>query len=383
MRIETSLPVNKEYSKSAGESEMREKAYLVLENGKVFEGFLLGAAGEVIGEIVFTTGMTGYLETLTDKSYYGQIISHTFPLIGNYGVIPEDFESDTISARGYIVKHVCREPSNFRSSGDLDTFLKKRGIIGLCGIDTRELTRILREQGTMNGMITANPENADLEEIKSYSIRNAVERVSVKEKQVLNPNGKYTVALLDFGYKENIVRELVKRNCKVILFPHYAPASTVIEHRPDGIMLSNGPGDPADNPLIIKNLGRLQKSGIPIFGICLGHQLLALSRGFKTKKLKYGHRGANQPVKDLTTGRMFISSQNHGYYVTNESIDKSVARLWFVNLNDNTCEGIKYLNAPVFSVQFHPEGCGGPKDTGFLFDEFLREAAKYAALQKY
>lgn len=380
MKIEKSLSMEKKPVKSSGGVEGREKAYLVLETGKIFEGFSLGAAGEVTGEIVFTTGMTGYLETLTDKSYYGQIISHTFPLIGNYGVIPEDFESDSISARGYIVKHLCREPSNFRSRGGLDTLLKQRGITGLYGIDTRELTRILREQGTMNGMITTNPEHADLDGIKAFSIKNAVERVSVKEKQVLNQDGKYTVALLDYGYKENIARELIKRNCKVILFPHDTPANTVIEHRPDGIVLSNGPGDPADNPVIIKNLSRLLSSGIPIFGICLGHQLLALSEGFKTKKLKYGHRGANQPVKDLFAERMFISSQNHGYYVTNESIDKSRARLWFVNLNDNTCEGIKYLNAPAFSVQFHPEGCGGPKDTGFLFDEFLREAAKYAAL---
>jgi len=383
MKTEKSLSTEKKPAKPTGKAEGQEKAYLLLENGKIFEGFSLGAAGEVTGEIVFTTGMTGYLETLTDKSYYGQIISHTFPLIGNYGVIPEDFESDTISARGYIVKHLCREPSNFRSRGDLDSFLRQRGIVGLCGIDTRELTRILREQGTMNGMITTNPENADLDEIKAFSIKNSVEMVSVREKQVLSTNGNYTVALLDFGYKENIARELIKRNCNVILFPHDTPAETVIGHKPDGIVLSNGPGDPADNHGIIKNLSLLLKSGVPIFGICLGHQLLALSHGFKTKKLKYGHRGANQPVKDLFAGRVFISSQNHGYYVTNESIDKSKARLWFVNLNDNTCEGIKYQNAPAFSVQFHPEGCGGPKDTGFLFDEFLREAAKYAALQKY
>lgn len=359
------------------------QAFLVLENGKIFEGFSLGAVGEVIGEIVFTTGMTGYLETLTDKSYYGQIILHTFPLIGNYGMIPEDFESDTVSAYGYIAKHVCHKPSNFRNKGGLDAFLRERNIVGLCGIDTRELTRILREQGTMNGMITMNPGNANLDKIKAYSVKNAVESVSVKQKAVVNPDGKYAVALLDFGYKENIVRELVKRNCKVTLLPHDTPANRIIDQRPDGIVLSNGPGDPADNPVVINNLKQIVNSGIPIFGICLGHQLLALSHGFKTHKLKYGHRGANQPVKDLNTGRLFITSQNHGYFVTNESIDQSAARLWFLNLNDNTCEGIQYLNAPVFSVQFHPEGCGGPKDTVFLFDQFMMEVEKYAAGQKH
>ncbi|MGI6777729.1 MAG: carbamoyl phosphate synthase small subunit [Acetivibrionales bacterium] len=361
----------------------KNKTFLILEGGKIFEGFSFGAVGEVIGEIVFTTSMTGYIETLTDKSYYGQIILQTFPLIGNYGVIPEDFESKTISACGYIAKHVCHNPSNFRSNGTLDTFLRERNIIGLCGIDTRELTKLLREQGSMNGMITMNPENADLDKIKSYSVKNAVEKVSVKEKVIVNHDGKYNVVLLDFGYKENIVRELTKRNCKVVLLPHDTPANTIIDQRPDGIVLSNGPGDPADNPVLIKNIKQLVNSSIPTFGICLGHQLLALSYGFKTKKLKYGHRGANQPVKDLNTGHLFISSQNHGYFVTNGSIDKSVARQWFINLNDNTCEGLQYLNAPVFSVQFHPEGCGGPKDTEFLFDKFLKGVREYAAGQEY
>ncbi|HHW31200.1 MAG TPA: carbamoyl phosphate synthase small subunit [Clostridiaceae bacterium] len=357
---------------------MNSKAFLVLENGKIFEGFSFGTVGEVTGEIVFTTGMTGYLETLTDKSYFGQIILHTFPLIGNYGVIPEDFESNVISARGYIVKQVCSKPSNFRSNGDIDSFLRERNIVGLWGIDTRELTKVLREQGTMNGMITTDPEKADLDKIRSYSIKNAVESVSVKEKKVLNPHGRYTIALLDFGFKENIARELIKRNCKVILLPHDTPADMVIDQRIEGIVLSNGPGDPADNPLIINNLKHLVNSGIPIFGICLGHQLLALSQGFSTRKLKYGHRGANQPVKDFDTGRLYITSQNHGYYVTSESIDKSIAQPWFININDNTCEGLQYINYPVFSVQFHPEGCGGPRDTDFLFDMFLEKVEEYA-----
>lgn len=358
---------------------MANKAYLVLETGKTFEGYSFGAENEVIGEVVFTTGMTGYLETLTDKSYYGQIIMQTYPLIGNYGVIPEDFESDTISAIGYIAKDVCTDPSNFRSRGDLGTFLMERGIPGLCGVDTRELTKTLREQGTMNGIITRDPKTADLDKVRAYSVKKAVESVSIKEKTTVNDGGRYTVVLLDFGYKENIVRELVQRDCKVVIMPHDSTAAEILDQKPDGIMLSNGPGDPADNPGIISNLKQLVSFKVPTFGICLGHQLLALAHGFETRKLKYGHRGSNHPVKDLETGQLYISSQNHGYYVVNESIDSNVAQLSFINLNDRTCEGIKYLNSPTFSVQFHPEGSGGPKDTVHLFDVFLKEADAYAA----
>lgn len=362
---------------------MLNKAYLVLETGKIFEGYSFGADKDVIGEVVFTTGMTGYLETLTDKSYYGQIVMHTYPLIGNYGVIPEDFEGDRISAYGCIVKDICTDPSNFRSRGDLGTFLKERGIPGLCGIDTRELTKTLREQGTMNGLITRDPKKADLDEIRAYLVKKAVESVSVKEKTIINNEGLYTIVLLDFGYKESIVKELAKRNCRVVIMPHDATVKDILDQKPDGIMLSNGPGDPADNPGIISNLKRLVSSGIPIFGICLGHQLLALAHGFETRKLKYGHRGSNHPVKDIETGRLYITSQNHGYYVVNESIDSSVAEISFINLNDRTCEGIRYLHSPAFSVQFHPEGCGGPKDTVHLFDAFLEEVGACAAGEAY
>jgi len=365
-----------------GGEKMQKKAFLVLETGKIFEGYSFGAEGEVIGEIVFTTGMTGYLETMTDKSYYGQIILYTYPLIGNYGVIPEDFESRTVSAFGCIAKEVCSTPSNFRSKGDFDTFLKEHGIPGLYGIDTRELTKTLREHGTMNGIITRNPGKVDLDKIKAYNVKNAVENVSIKEKITVNADGKYTIVLLDFGYKENMVRELVKRDCKVVIMPHDSTVKSIIDQKPDGILLSNGPGDPADNPGIISNLKQLIGTKIPIFGICLGHQLLALAHGFETRKLKYGHRGSNQPVKDLKTGRLYITSQNHGYYVTNESIEKSKAEISFINLNDNTCEGIKYLNIPAFSVQFHPEGCGGPQDTVFLFDTFIKEVSSYASGRK-
>ncbi|MDR1002305.1 MAG: carbamoyl phosphate synthase small subunit [Oscillospiraceae bacterium] len=359
---------------------METKAYLVLENGQSFEGFAFGASGEVIGEIVFTTGMTGYIETLTDKSYCGQIITQTFPLIGNYGIIPEDFESTVVSARGYIVKNWCQEPSNFRCEGTLDTFLKEKNVVGLYGIDTRELTKILREQGTMNGMITTDLSRADLDKIKAFSLNDEVQTVSSKEITVLNEGGKYDVALIDFGYKENIVRELVERDCKITVFPQDTTAAEIIAAKPQGIMLSNGPGDPKSNTEVIENLKKLTQSGIPIFGICLGHQLIALSFGFETEKLKYGHRGANQPAKDISTGRTYITSQNHGYTVSIDSIDKNIAELWFVNVNDQTCEGIKYTGKPIFTVQFHPEGCSGPQDTGYLFDKFIEEVDSYAAM---
>lgn len=356
---------------------MSNTAYLILENGMVFEGRYFGTEGTVTGEIVFTTGMTGYLETLTDQSYYGQIILQTFPLIGNYGVIPPDFESSSIGAGAYIVKHWCQEPSNFRSEGNLDTFLKSKNIIGLYNIDTRALTKIIRKNGVMNGkIIGVRPVNTDLEEIKAYKIKNAVENVSVKEvTHYKAENSKYRVAILDFGLKENIKRELLARSCDVWVLPHNSTANDLLQISPDGIMLSNGPGDPADNAEIIENLKEIIAIGIPAFGICLGHQLLALANGFKTHKMKYGHRGANQPVKDLQSGRVYITSQNHGYAVVSDSIDHNIGEELFVNVNDKTCEGINYKNALVFTVQFHPEACGGPHDTAFLFDRFIKNMA--------
>ncbi|HUM59184.1 MAG TPA: carbamoyl phosphate synthase small subunit [Limnochordia bacterium] len=357
--------------------------HLILENGMVFEGQSFGSEGDVTGEIVFTTGMTGYLETLTDQSYHGQIVLQTFPLIGNYGIIPSDFESSSVGPLAYIVKTPCQSPSNFRSEGTLDRFLKEKGVVGLYGIDTRALTRIIREHGVMNGRITkTTPLEVSLEEIRSYRIKNAVPNVSCAKPALHKGDGsKYTVALFDFGLKENIKRELLKRGCDVWVLPWDTSPEAVVGLEVDGIVLSNGPGDPADNIKIIQNLRILMQTGIPIFGICLGHQLLALASGFKTHKLKYGHRGANQPVKDLMSGRVYISSQNHGYAVTRESIDKRIAAEWFVNVNDLTCEGLWYKHIPAFSVQFHPEACGGPLDTAFLFDLFLERLGerKHAA----
>ena len=362
---------------------MSHAAYLTLENGTTFEGQSFGAALETTGEIVFATGMTGYLETLSDPSYCGQIVLQTFPLIGNYGVIPDDFESDIVGPAAYIVKHPCQAPSNFRSEGTLDTFLRRKGIAGLCGIDTRALTRIIREHGVMNGRISPRkPTDSDLRTIKTYRIEQPVPKVSTKQRRLFPAQvRRHTVALLDFGAKRNIIRELNARGCDVWAFPCQSSMEEILSIAPCGIMLSNGPGDPADNTQIIQTLAKLMQTQIPIFGICLGHQLMALACGFQTHKLKYGHRGANQPAKDTQTGSVYITSQNHGYAVTSASIDKRIADEWFVNVNDRTCEGILYKNAPAFSVQFHPEAAAGPLDTAFLFDKFIQamEVSDHAA----
>jgi len=352
---------------------LQQSSYIVLENGQIFKGESFGAAGEAVGEIVFTTGMTGYLETLTDPSYYGQMVVQTFPLIGNYGIIPPDFESPSPQLKAYIVREWCQVPSNFRSEGELDTFLKMHNIVGVYGIDTRELTKIIREVGVMNARITTTLDDLDevLTEIRNYRIINAVEAVGTREISVAKGvAGGFKVVLWDFGAKENIRRELLKRGCEVITVPALTTAEKIVNLKPDGIMLSNGPGDPADNIGIISELAKLSDSGIPTFGVCLGHQLLALAQGAKTAKLKYGHRGANQPVKDLNKGRIYITSQNHGYAVVTDSLPAH-ASLSFFNANDGTCEGIEYHHMPAFSTQFHPEASAGPLDTSYLFDQFI------------
>ena len=353
---------------------MSRTAYLTLENGTVFEGKAFGAEKETMGELVFTTAMTGYLETLTDPSYYGQVVIQTFPLIGNYGVIPSDFESDSPSLKGYIVREWCQAPSNFRCEGDLDTFLKESDIPGIYGIDTRALTRIVREYGVLNCKIAYSDKVDDklLEEIKNYVITEAVENTTIKEKKEFKAdNGTLDVVLMDFGAKHNICRELVKRGCNVTVVPADTFAEEIKSMNPDGVMLSNGPGDPSSNTEIIAQLKKLCEYKIPTFGICLGHQLLALSQGAKTEKLKYGHRGANQPAKEIETGRVYITSQNHGYAVVSDSMPAN-GKVSFANGNDNTCEGVTYTDMPAFSVQFHPEACGGPHDTAFLFDRFIK-----------
>ena len=371
------------------------KAFLILEDGTVFEGRGIGADREVISEIVFNTSMTGYLEVLTDPSYAGQAVVMTYPLIGNYGVCYSDMESVKVWPDGYIVREIAGTYSNFRSRAGIEDLLKQYDIPGICGIDTRALTRILRERGTMNGMITRRADY-NLEEViralKEYRVTKVVEKVTCGQKYVLKPEEfiptdleralgtkqpdkdsarRYKVALMDFGTKRNIGHSLVKRGCEVTVYPAGTKAEEILADRPDGIMLSNGPGDPAECTDIIREIKTLYDSGVPIFAICLGHQLMALANGFRTSKMKYGHRGANHPVKDLMTERVYLSSQNHGYMVTEESVDPAVAEVSFINANDKTVEGLRYKNKKVFTVQFHPEACAGPQDTGFLFDRFI------------
>lgn len=343
------------------------KRYLVLEDGQVFQGNAFGADTEQVGELVFTTGMCGYIETLTDPSYYGQIVLQTFPSIGNYGIIPADFEG-SCQVRGYVVRELCNEPSNFRSEGTVDEFLKERGVPGISGVDTRELTRIIREHGVMNAILCDSvPESLDA--VKAFRITDAVAHVSAPEEETYPAVGeeRFRVALLDYGEKRNILRELCRRGCTVERYPHDTPAEKILAGGYDGVMLSNGPGDPAENTGPIGELRKLFGK-LPMFGICLGHQLMALSQGGETVKLKYGHRGANQPVRDVQGTRTYITSQNHGYAVVSESLKNGVVR--YVQANDRTCEGIDYPEFRAFSVQFHPEACAGPADTAFLFDRF-------------
>ena len=343
------------------------KVYLTLENGRQFTGFSFGAQKEVVGELVFTTGMTGYIETLTDPSYYGQIVTQTFPLIGNYGMIGADMESKKPWVTAYIVREKCDKPSNFRCEGTIDDFLKKQGIPGIYGIDTRELTKIVREAGVMNAAITKKPLN-DLSEVRSYVIKDAVKSVTCSEIEYLGDPDGIKIAVWDFGAKCNIMRELAKRGCYCMKVPSYYTAEQILALEPQGLMLTNGPGDPSENTEIILNIRKLAGK-LPIFGICLGHQLFALAMGGKTKKMKYGHRGSNQPVKNLDTGRVYISSQNHGYEVISSSVEGG--KLSFVNANDGTCEGFESPELNAYTVQFHPEACGGPMDASFLFDKFI------------
>ena len=354
---------------------MDDKVYLVLASGDVFEGTSIGAKGEAVGEVVFTTAMAGYLETITDPSYYGQIVVQTFPLIGNVGVIPEDFESSGIRLKGYIVRELCEYPSNFRCKGRLGDFLKEQGVIGIQGIDTRHLTKIVRERGVMNGIITSSPKltAAQKKALAEYSVKGAVQATSCKKTYVVPAEGekRFKVALLDYGSKSNIERELVKRGCEITVFPSSAKAEEVIAGGFDGVMLTNGPGDPAENTFEIAQVKKMMGAGVPVFGICLGHQLMALAQGAKTVKLKYGHRGGNQPAKEVGTERIYVTSQNHGYAVDGDTLPKDKGRVSFVNANDGTGEGIEYTCCNAFSVQFHPEACAGPLDTQFLFDRFI------------
>ena len=348
------------------------KAFLILEDGTVFTGTSIGSTRDMISEIVFNTSMTGYLEVLTDPSYAGQAVVMTYPLIGNYGITP-DMESKKAWPDGYIVRELSRMPSNFRSEGTIQRFLKSHDIPGIAGIDTRALTKILREKGTMNGMITTNAGydlKSVLPRLKAYTVGDVVSEVTCQEKSTL-PGEGMKVALLDLGAKNNIAKSLNDRGLEVTIYPAHTSAEEIISSNPDGIMLSNGPGDPSVCTSIIEEIKKLYHTDIPIFAICLGHQLMALATGASTYKLKYGHRGGNHPVKDLETNKVYISSQNHGYAVDAGSVDETVERPAFVNVNDGTNEGLSYVGKHIFTVQFHPEACPGPQDSGYLFDRFI------------
>ena len=393
------------------------KAFLILEDGTVFTGRSFGAVKEVVSEIVFNTSMAGYLEVLTDPSYAGQAVCMTYPLIGNYGICSEDMESTRPWPDAFIVREAARVPSNFRSDMTLQAFLRQYDIPGIEGIDTRALTKILREKGTMNGMVTTNEHydlDAVLPRLKAYTCGKVVEKVTcaepylVKGSKSLEENGPFsgraffdsaayeqylegekslkekrpslvrelngtglTIAMLDVGLKRNIVRSLAMRGCDVMVYPSWTSAEEILAAKPDGIMISNGPGDPKENVGTIAEVRKLYESDVPIFAICLGHQLMALATGADTYKLKYGHRGGNHPVKDRTSGRVYISSQNHGYAVDENSLDPDVASPLFSNVNDGTNEGLVYKDKNIFTVQFHPEACPGPQDSGFLFDRFI------------
>ncbi|MBP1753708.1 MAG: carA [Firmicutes bacterium] len=353
------------------------KAFLILEDGNVFVGESIGAKREIISEIVFNTGMTGYLEVLTDPSYAGQSVVMTYPLIGNYGICYEDMESHRPWLDAFLVRELSRIPSNFRNEESIQSFLERNDIPGIAGIDTRALVKLLRNKGTMNGMITTDA-NYEIEKvlpkIHQYKVEKVIKKTTCQEKYVVPAVGekKYRVALMDYGLKNNIPRSLAKRGCEVTIYPGFTKAEEVLKDQPDGIMLSNGPGDPKECTEVITEVKNMFDSSVPIFAICLGHQLLALANGGDTKKMKYGHRGANHPVKDLKTGRVYISTQNHGYMVMEESISPETAEVSFHNVNDKTVEGLHYLGKNVFSVQFHPEACAGPMDSEFLFDEFIK-----------
>ena len=344
------------------------RAYLILQDGSVYEGEGFGAAAQGLGELVFNTGVVGYIETLTDPSYYGQIVMQTFPAVGNYGIIEEDFEGEC-HVRGYVVRDWCRTPSNFRSQYDLDEFLKRHGVPGICGVDTRAVTQRIRESGVMNAMIADHVPD-DLTALQAYAVTGGVQKTSARSVAVYPPKGEKVcrVTLIDYGTKRNIVRELQGRGCEVTVVPADTTAEAILAGKPDGVMLSNGPGDPAENIACIAEIKKLL-GRVPLFGLCLGHQMMAIAAGGATTKLKYGHRGGNQPVLDLKTGHTYITSQNHGYAVVSESLP--VGELRYVNANDRTCEGIDYPDWRSFTVQFHPEACAGPRDTSVLFDRFV------------
>lgn len=342
--------------------------YLVLENGEIFEGERIGYTKDTTCEVVFNTSMVGYIEAFTDPSYFGQGIVMTYPLIGNYGVMPEDYESDKIYAKAVFVHELAEFESNFRSKFSVEKFLRDNKIPGLTGVNTRKLTRLLRDVGAMNGYLTSNIDNIDeiMEKIKNYKIENPVEYVTCKQAKTYGRGKSKKVAVLDCGVKHNLINSLLKRDVEVTVFPATAEANQILGLKPDGILISNGPGNPMDYKKQIKTIEKLYESNVPMLGVALGHQLIAIAKGAKTAKLKYGHRGPNHPVKDLKMDKVHITMQNHGYYVDEKTIDKTVAEVSHVSLNDGTVEGLRYKDKKILTIQFYPE------DADYIYDEFIK-----------
>jgi len=360
------------------------KRQLILEDGTIFKGEGFGSLKDSYGEIVFTTGMTGYQETLTDPSFYGQIVTFTYPLVGNYGINWNDFEASRPYVTGLVVKEAAEYPSNWRSTLSLGEFLKEKEIPGIAGIDTRKLTRKIRAFGTLRAAICAENEDADtvIAGLKAKpSVRDAVAQVSPKKRYEIDGPGKHVV-LVDFGAKKSILTELTKRNCRVTVMPYNVTAAEILSLRPDGVMLSNGPGNPKDVACGIQMVkGLLGK--LPLFGICLGHQLFALACGADTFKLTFGHRGVNHPVQDIQTGKTVITSQNHGYAVDEKSLSGTGLMVTERALNDGTIEGLAHTIYPAFTVQYHPEASPGPHDSNRLFDQFLNMIDQHQEEHKY
>jgi len=351
-------------------------AILVLEDGKIFKGKSFAAEGTTYGEVVFNTSMTGYQEILTDPSYKSQIVTMAYPLIGNYGINSDDMESRKPFVEGFVVRERSRISSNWRSQLDLEEYLQQNDIIGIEGIDTRALTRHIRLKGAMKAVLST--EDLDDKSLiqkarssKGLIGRDLVKEVSLNKVREWSNKGKYKVVVIDCGVKFNILRELAGRNCRVTVVPAKTGAGDIMAFKPDGILLSNGPGDPEGVPYVVETVKNLVGK-CPIFGICLGHQILGLAFGGKTYKLKFGHHGANHPVKDLKTGKIAITAQNHGFCVDIDSLNKKEMETTHINLNDKTSEGMRHKKLPIFSVQFHPEASPGPHDAEYLFDEFVK-----------
>ncbi len=352
-------------------------AYLTLEDGTIFKGEAFGAQRDVIGEAVFNTGMAGYQEALTDPSCYGQIVTMTYPVVGNYGMISEASESGAPYVRAFVVREMCDTPSNWKSEGSFVEYCEKRGVVGLSGIDTRELTRVLRDKGTMRGIITKNPPSAmQIEEMKAHRLTEPVKKVTAKQTYTCGGGGK-KIAVLDLGVRRGILKKLEDRGCELTVFPAYTKPVEILEGGFDGLLISNGPGDPKDNDAVVQNIRELVGK-LPMLGIGLGHQLIALAMGADTEKLKYGHRGSNHPVKDMQHNRVYITSQNHGYVIKNRSLP-DCAVVSHKSWNDRTIEGVRYVGYPMLTVQFLPGV--GPADTAYIYDEFLSmtEAEPFAS----